>query len=241
MGVTNTSLLSVFKYDQHFVAIMNIINQYRLNVPDIGEIHHIIPRCWFKMKNLPIDNSDNNLVKLSLENHIKIHKLAALCSKERWLRNKMVFAYTVMTSGKYALHDGMKGKHHKDSTKKKISKLAKARWKNEEFRNKEVIAHTNKKQSNEWIENRVKKLKGQKRTLEQKSKMSKAQNGRVVSLETRKKISNSKMGITNPKLGGDFYFKFISKFGTESLKDKKLYNREKVFYYRHNRKCKWEN
>lgn len=240
MAVTSTSLLSVFEYNQHFVAMMDIINQSRLNVPENGDVHHIVPRCWFIFNKLNIDNSDSNLVKLSIENHRKIHKLASLCSKEKWLRNKMLFAYNLMSSGEYALHDGMKGKTHKDATKNKMSELSKARWETEEYRNKLVKAHSNKKQTKEHIEKRVNKLKGQKRTPEQRSKISEALKGRVLSTEQKKKISISKMGKTIAKLGGDFYFKFVSKFGAESLKDKKLYNREKAFYYRHNKKCKWE-
>lgn len=117
-------MLNVFEYNQHFVAMMNIINQSRLNVPEIGEVHHIIPKCWFIENKLEIDNSESNLVKLSLENHKKVHKLAALCAKEDWLRKKMLFAYNIMSSGEYAFHDGMKGKNHNVSTKNKIGEKA---------------------------------------------------------------------------------------------------------------------
>ena len=51
-------MLNVFEYNQHFVAMMNIINQSRLNVPEIGEVHHIIPKCWFIENKLEIDNSE---------------------------------------------------------------------------------------------------------------------------------------------------------------------------------------
>lgn len=36
----------VFEYNQHFVAMMNIINAARLNTPKEGHKHHIIPKCW---------------------------------------------------------------------------------------------------------------------------------------------------------------------------------------------------
>ena len=67
-------ITQVFEYNQHFVAMMNIINAARLNPPSKGHKHHIIPRCWFKMNNLPVDNSKDNLVLLSYEDHVKAHK-----------------------------------------------------------------------------------------------------------------------------------------------------------------------
>lgn len=62
----------VFEYNQHFIAMMNIINVARLNPPESGHKHHIIPKCWFKMNNLPIDNSDDNLVLLTEEHRRKL-------------------------------------------------------------------------------------------------------------------------------------------------------------------------
>lgn len=58
------NILDVFTYNQYFVAMMNIINAARLNPPESGHKHHIIPRCWFKMMKLQVDNSKTNLVML---------------------------------------------------------------------------------------------------------------------------------------------------------------------------------
>ena len=99
------NILDVFEYNQHFVAMMNIINMARLNPPESGDKHHIIPKCWFKMNNLPIDNSDANLVLLTKEQHGKIHKLMSLCAKDEQLKRNMVIAAHLMglptTSLKY--------------------------------------------------------------------------------------------------------------------------------------------
>ena len=140
-------LLDVFEYNQHFVAMMNIINMARLNPPESGDKHHIIPRCWFKMNNLPIDNSDANLVLLTKEQHGKVHKLMSLCAKDEQLKRNMVIAAHLMglptTSLKYTptkeviqkISEALKGntfwlgKHHSDESRKKISASMKGKLK----------------------------------------------------------------------------------------------------------------
>ena len=140
-------LLDVFEYNQHFVAMMNIINMARLNPPESGQKHHIIPRCWFKMNNLPIDNSDANLVLLTKEQHGKIHKLMSLCAKDEQLKRNMVIAARLMglptTSLKYTptkeviqkISEALKGntfwlgKHHTEESRKKISASMKGKLK----------------------------------------------------------------------------------------------------------------
>jgi hypothetical protein len=92
-------ILEVFKYNQHFVAMMNIINNARLNPPAKGHKHHIIPRCWFKMNNIPVDNSKDNMVLLTYEDHVKVHKLAYHCAKDNIFKSKMAFAYHRLTMG----------------------------------------------------------------------------------------------------------------------------------------------
>lgn len=103
-------VLKCFKYNQHFVAMMNIINSARLNPPESGHKHHIVPKCWFRMNNLPIDNSKSNLVLLSYEDHIKVHKLAYLCTTGKMKRN-MAYAYHRLTGGELVSIDALKGKN----------------------------------------------------------------------------------------------------------------------------------
>ena len=140
-------ILDVFEYNQHFVAMMNIINSARLNPPESGDKHHIIPRCWFTMNNLPIDNSDENLVLLTKEQHGKVHKLMSLCAKDAQLKRNMVIAAHFMglptTSLQYKptkevrqkISEALKGntfwlgKHHSDESRKKISVSMKGKLK----------------------------------------------------------------------------------------------------------------
>lgn len=120
----------VFEYNQHFVAMMNIINAAKLNPPKEGHKHHIIPRCWFKMNKLPVDNSKDNLVLLTYEDHVKVHKLAYLCALTNKFKVKMACAYHKLTQGEIVSngafageHNPNYGKHHKhtDATKKLMS------------------------------------------------------------------------------------------------------------------------
>lgn len=120
----------VFEYNQHFVTMTNIINAAKLNPPKEGHKHHIIPRCWFKMNKLPVDNSKDNIVLLSYEDHVKVHKLAYLCALTNKFKVKMACAYHKLTQGEIVSngafageHNPNYGKHHKhtDATKNLMS------------------------------------------------------------------------------------------------------------------------
>ena len=117
-----TNILNAYIYNQHFVAMMNIINKARLNPPTKGHNHHIIPKCWFKLHNLPVDNSKDNLVLLTEEDHQKVHRLCVLCVKDEPMKSKMIFAV-------HRLHGSMSGLHHTEDTKKKISTHNARYWK----------------------------------------------------------------------------------------------------------------
>lgn len=131
-------LFNVFEYNQHFVAMMNVINAARLNPPESGHKHHIVPRCWFKLHNLPIDNSKNNLVLLTYEDHIKVHKLAMLCSATPEMKSKMGFAVKRLLKGHFT------GLHHTDATKEIIKAKRANQIITEESNHKRSIALTGK-------------------------------------------------------------------------------------------------
>ena len=59
------------------------------------EKHHIIPRSYFKIKKLKIDNSKENVVRLSYYNHILAHYYLCLCTIGK-LHNANVKAFTMM-------------------------------------------------------------------------------------------------------------------------------------------------
>lgn len=113
-------ILNCFVYNQHFVAMMNIINiAKRNNVEGKFEIHHIIPRCYFKKTKKPVDNSENNLVKLTIEEHKKVHELAYMCAQD-FMKGSLKHAYNMM----HNLPRGL-GCIRDEEYKQKISKTLK--------------------------------------------------------------------------------------------------------------------
>lgn len=60
--------------------------------------------------------------------------------------------------------------------------------------------------------------------------------GRVVSEETKIKLSKS----IQSKYTSEFSMKFNEHYGINRCDNKSLYNREFVWYIRHNHKCRWE-
>lgn len=165
----------IFTHNQHFVDMMNIINEASENPPKEGHRHHIIPRCWFKKNNLEIDNSDKNLVLLSYEDHVKVHELAYHCTSGITKRN-MAYAYHRLTEG-VMVENGCfkgrtpwnKGKSHSLETIKKITESMKG-------------------EKNPWY--------GKKHSDATRKKMSEFHKGKVLSEEHRLKISESKKGKT---------------------------------------------
>lgn len=109
------NILEVFEYNQHFVAMMNIINMAKLNKPVKGHRHHIVPRSWFKWKGYEIDNTKDNLVLLTAEDHLKVHKLSVLCAKDAYIKGAMMAAVGLLSDGERPL-----GIHPSEETKSKI-------------------------------------------------------------------------------------------------------------------------
>lgn len=162
------NLLEVYSYNQHFVAMMNVINMARLNPPIKGHKHHIIPRCWFKLKGIDIDNSKDNIVLLSEEDHIKVHKLAILCSKDDIMRSKQAFAVKRLLKGNFS---GMK---HTDESKAIIK----------EKRKNQIITEESKKKRSLTLKGRKKPI----RTEEHKQHLREAAKGRHWKLVEGKRV-----------------------------------------------------
>ena len=193
-------IIEVFNQNsKYYEEMMKIILESKVNPPESGHLHHIIPRCWFKHFQLTVDNSISNTVLLSYENHKKVHILAYKCAKERWLKNKLACAAHLMgdKEAKYICSE---------ETKTKISESLKGR----------IPWNKDKKWSNP---NGSIALKGRKRifTEEHCKHISAGKNGkkynispeglerkrqaairsnhnRVISEETKKKISESLKG-----------------------------------------------
>ena len=128
-------ILKCFKYNQHFVAMMNIINLARIrNINGNFERHHIIPRCFFKYTGQKIDNSENNVVNLTSEEHVKVHLLASMCA-EKIIEQAMKNAANIivhkrdmvnnnpMSESKYRkkISDKLKGRNFSNLHKRNLS------------------------------------------------------------------------------------------------------------------------
>lgn len=168
----------VFEYNQHFVAMMNVINAARLNPPTKGHKHHIIPRCWFKMNNLPIDNSDENLVLLTKEQHAKIHKLMYLCVKDGRLKRSMALATHLLNLPATFLNYT-----HTKETRQKISEAKKGKVLSEEARKNRAE-----------LRNGLTPFKDRHHSAETIKKISESHKGKVFSEEHRRKLSEAHKG-----------------------------------------------
>ena len=179
----------VFEYNQHFVAMMNVINAARLNPPKEGHKHHIIPRCWFKMNNLPIDDSNNNLVLLSYEDHVKVHKLSYLCAGNREFKAKMAYAYHRLTKGQIVengcfngTNNPVYGKHFK-RTIETCNKMSEAmKGDKNPFYGKHHSEEARRKVS-EANKGKTSPMKGRTLSEETRKKISEAQRKRFVKMK----------------------------------------------------------
>ena len=181
-------ILEVFNINsEYYEEMMNIILVSKVNPPEKGQIHHIIPRCWYKHYNLEVDNSISNTVLLTYENHKKVHKLAYKCAKEKWLKSKLACAchYFGDNEPKIHLDEETRKKisaSNKGKSKPKVSIALKGRKLSEEHRQKLIDAHKKENLSSETIQKfRANAIKNKPRK------------GTITSEEARKNMSNAKI------------------------------------------------
>lgn len=70
--------LGIVKDNEFLDKYINIVS-----ADDAGDNtykHHIIPKSYYKNNNLDIDNTRNNIVKLSYVNHVLAHYYLSLCA-----------------------------------------------------------------------------------------------------------------------------------------------------------------
>ena len=211
-------ILECFEYNQHFVAMMNVINKARLFPPVQGHKHHIIPKCWFKLNGLEVDNSEKNLVLLSKEDHAKVHKLAKLCVKDKRMKQNMACACHFL---------GLPGQpigEFDEEHKRKISQALTGKPKTE-IHKKHLSEYKGEKHSRygktlpkEHREKIKESLTGKSFTQERKENLKKAWEKR-----RQKEIKHSPSS-TFGKL-------FYEKYGKTHKDDPKLYDKMKHIFY----------
>lgn len=201
-------ILEVFDIDsKYYKEMIELIIESKVNPPEKGNIHHIIPKCWFKHYNLEVDDSISNTVLLTYENHKKVHTLAYKCAKEIWLKTKLSFAAHLMgdKEAKYKFSEETK-KKWSESRKGRIPWNKGKKWSNP---NGSIALKGKKKpkRTEEHSKHISESKKGKKpiytedglrRKREATIKYNKTRNYRP-SEETKKKISIAQKGKKKPR------------------------------------------
>lgn len=145
------------------------------------QMHHIIPRYYYNMIGKEVDNSSDNLVNLLYKYHLLAHYYLSLCAKGKF-RYAMELSMILLRNT------------HKDGIDNSfIDSLDKYQDLYEE--NMKIAGERTRqrqlgvKQPKEVVRKRVAKNTGQKRTIEQRKRMSAAQKGRTFSDESKRKMS----------------------------------------------------
>lgn len=72
---------NIFIDNEYFKKYAQLVEDNLTNVSGtITQKHHIIPRVYFKSNNLPVDDSDDNLVTFSYADHVLAHYYLSLCT-----------------------------------------------------------------------------------------------------------------------------------------------------------------
>ena len=189
---------------KYYVEMMNVILKAKNNPPEKGQVHHIIPRCWFKHYNLEVDNSISNTVLLTWEDHKLVHSLAYKCAKEKWFKSKMACAahwmgdkeikYNPTEETRRKMGEAQKGKmpwnagkHLSEETKRKIGEAGKGKKRSEETRRKMSESRKGKKFTEETRRKISERLKGIIFSKEHKEKLSLKHKGMHWKLENGKR------------------------------------------------------
>lgn len=143
--------------------------------------HHIVPRCYYKFNNLPVNNDSENIVIMLHYQHLLAHYYLTLCSKEDYFRDANALAFRNAVN-----HSWYKSNCDYVEERILIENLP-------EYQ--QLVELANKAVS--------KRLKGTTHITAEstKLKISKTLQGHVVSKETREKISKSCKGNTASNKG----------------------------------------
>lgn len=128
---------SIVKNNSYFIRYCQLINNNKLTIKerDKTQNHHIIPRCYFKHFELPLDRSKENLVVLSYENHILAHYYLYKCAKQKWFKIKNMWAVSYL-SGIFNKLDDIQIKNISWDEIRKCRKAYINCMKNQEIKNK---------------------------------------------------------------------------------------------------------
>ena len=177
------------------------------------QAHHIVPEAYYTERNTKENNTNDRIVNLLFKDHVLAHYYLAKCTTGV-LNNKMLVAFAMMTNfdadkilanlpdyqllyeqankAKMGIAPPNKGKSMSQEQKEKIRQTLLGHSVSEETRKRQSEA-----QKNMSLEKRANILAAVKNrnfhfTDEQKKKKSEVAMGHEVTLETRKKISQTR-------------------------------------------------
>lgn len=207
------------EYLDKYVELINK-NKHTKNEKNKTQKHHIIPRCYYKNFGLDVDNSCDNIVNLIYSDHIKAHYYLALCGCGDYYIYCFInaFAYMVGNSYKYSINIGDineldedtintlynecsirksiyqkgqgKGCKKSEETRKKMSKAQSGLV---VINNGTSMKHIKRCDVDSFVSNGW-NIGGLSKSEETKQKISNSNKGKIVSEETRLKISKSLTG-----------------------------------------------
>ena len=191
------------------------------------ESHHIIPVCYYKLNNIEVDNSCSNRVNLSVFNHLLAHYYLYYCVKNDELKNRLALAFILMKNGQQGhlltLNENEFITHLPNYVNIHNTNYWKGRCRTDE--NKESVRQAQYKRPLEVQEKISNALRGQKRTLEQRQRMSEVAKNRDPSTRPR--------GYTLPQERKDRISKTLT--GKKQSEETKQKRRESLS------KLKWFN
>lgn len=161
--------------DNEFLEKYMTLLQENQNNESILERHHIIPKCYYKMVGKEIDNSNDNIVDLTIKNHLMAHYYLANCISNKILYHKLAYMFSLIaaTREKVLQEDDIKFIENLPL----YSELRKANyWKgrsrSQEQRDK--IRAAQYKRTPELQEKMSQALRGKKRSIETRERMRQA-------------------------------------------------------------------
>ena len=141
------------KYKQEYLEIIqyykdNPIKKYTAdeiikNPKLYSEIHHIIPRWYYKANNLQLNNNDENIVRLPFDKHIKVHLL--LVKHFEKINDKLNYYKAIRAC--VALDISISCK--KEITKEALDELLQIRIRDIEYQ-RQIALDVNSRETNPW-------------------------------------------------------------------------------------------
>lgn len=207
--------------------------------------HHIIPRCYFRLNNLEIDNSKENIINLLYKDHILAHYYLTLCSKSK-IFNKLNFSFIIMAAHKEKLEnfDPINLDNYQELYEKcckETARLNSGRKRGPEYRAKMRMVNSGRTRSlatrqlislhnkgikkpatSQKLKGRPNKSRGRKNSEESKARMSRAKKGKPLSPEHKQALKGSH------KKGSGGRPKGCKNHPDTINKNKKLFTQEEV-------------